>query len=493
MTSNTSKLKDHKLYKKKGLVASPFNDKLGDVISLTSWTKNRMPEYLWLGLILDQYGRTDGMKKTQSLLHEIANFTDSINHPRLSDILRLNDNEQEKIYKIISTHVDSVVISPLTIICNIEKYPTFYEFFNQCNISVEQRLDTLSNAIKIYSPHQSDEATDLRYLAMNLLLFKGKIHISDNCPNVFDAYKNYPNTEHSDPKMSSYRPSIRSSEGIDLNFIETPDGPQIIPIDTSFADYFWREMGLISSCETFSIDHKSNTNDYAEFIEKFQKIIHFITVENKDKSLSEDKFDVIVGSSTYALKIFKEIHDNSLGNSIISRMGIRTIIEVYIILKYLLKKEEKIPKIWEEYKIYGMGNYKLILLKAREKEAKETSHFVPFIADILVNEIKWEEFIDIDLKYFNKTGIREKSIEIGEKDLFDTYYDYDSNFAHGLWGAVRESSMLACNNSCHFNHIVPDSHCAQNLPDTMTDCLDTMSKLLDLLDDLFKIPESLMP
>jgi hypothetical protein len=39
---------------------------------------------------------------------------------------------------------------------------------------------------------------------------------------------------------------------------------------------------------------------------------------------------------------------------------------------------------------------------------------------------------DPEEPYFDKQGIREKSIEVGEKLLFDLFYDYDSNFAHGL-------------------------------------------------------------
>jgi hypothetical protein len=54
---NVSSLSDHKLHKKKGIVATPMNDALGDLLTPSSWTKERMPDYLWLGLILQYYGR----------------------------------------------------------------------------------------------------------------------------------------------------------------------------------------------------------------------------------------------------------------------------------------------------------------------------------------------------------------------------------------------------------------------------------------------------
>lgn len=36
----------------------------------------------------------------------------------------------------------------------------------------------------------------------------------------------------------------------------------------------------------------------------------------------------------------------------------------------------------------------------------------------------------------DKITIRDKAIEVDEKELYDIAYDYDSSFAHGLWGAI---------------------------------------------------------
>ncbi len=72
--------------------------------------------------------------------------------------------------------------------------------------------------------------------------------------------------------------------------------------------------------------------------------------------------------------------------------------------------------------------------------------------EALVNEFKGEEFIDMDTKYFDKQNIRLKAEDVGEKNLYGLYYDYDSSFEHGLWGAIRESSLLKCNNPAHKYH-----------------------------------------
>ena len=132
-----------------------------------------------------------------------------------------------------------------------------------------------------------------------------------------------------------------------------------------------------------------NVFDYQPFIEQYQKILQYVSSSYKTESLLNDRFDVIIGSITYALKVFCEVNNNKLGNEILGRPAVRMIIEILIILKYLLKRENEHPQIWGEYKLYGIGKYKLVLLKARENEMEESAHFVPPLVDMLVNEIKW--------------------------------------------------------------------------------------------------------
>ncbi|RPJ49809.1 MAG: hypothetical protein EHJ95_08220, partial [Methanobacteriota archaeon] len=451
---NVSGISDHK--KRKGALVAPLNAGLGEKLKFSSWTKERMPEYLWLGLILKYYGRKLGLEKAGNILFEISRSGISLPAPRLSMIFDLSDDDQKTIYKIILRHVEEDVLTPLTLVYRRKLQPLFNEYFFISHMTVEERIQTLSEAVKVYSPHQSHEATDLRFLSLCLLLFNGKIVVSTEAKATIEALKKYPYTEHDDENMRWYRPAIRSTE----------IGMTLDEYNTEFSYKFWREFGMITPCNPIRIDFPENTTDYKEFIADCRKALEYVFYSNKEKSLMDDKFDVIMGSTNYGLKIFAEIGDKALGNSILGRHGIRTIIEVYIMLKYLLKREADQPKIWEEYKLYGISKYKLVLLKARESNnLDESSHFPHYVVEALVNEIRWEEFIDVDLNYFDKQGIRDKSIDVGEKDLYDFYYDYDSSFAHGLWGAVRESSMLHCNSADHQFHAVPDIYDNQNLPD----------------------------
>jgi Family of unknown function (DUF5677) len=479
MTSkkNVSSLSDHKVHRKQGRIITPLNDSFGEKLILGSWSKERMPEYLWLGLILIEYGREEGFKKIEAIRKSISIQIPTLLELKFSQILGLFRDEQ-----IILGQIEPCVLSPLTVLYRAKDYTEFNEAFNIPEIYFEARVTQLSNAIEIYSPHQSNEATDLRFWALIPHLFSGRISLSNNVPDAVEAFTNYPYTSHDDEKMKMYRPIIRSMEGVfDLD-----------ENNKDFTSKFWNDIGIITKCDLIIIKHSENEFDCQPFIEQCHKILQYVASYYKAELLLDDKFDVILGSINYALKVFCEVHENKLGNGILGRHAVRTIIEILIILKYLLKREINHPKIWSEYKLYGISKYKLVLLKARENELAESAHFVPILVDMLVNEIKWEEFIDVDLKYFDKQGIREKSIEAGEKYLFDLFYDYDSSFAHGLWGAIRESSMLKCNNASHQYHTVPDIFAVQNLPDVKADCFSTMMSLIELLDQTYTIPEILM-
>lgn len=71
------------------------------------------------------------------------------------------------------------------------------------------------------------------------------------------------------------------------------------------------------------------------------------------------------------------------------------------------------------------------------------------------------------------------------------YYDYDSAFEHGLWGAIRESSMLKCNNPAHQYHCVPDIDDECNLKSILGDCVFVLNKIMLFLDEQYGMPTEL--
>ena len=378
-------------------------------------------------------------------------------------------------------YFDKRLLSPLTVLHSQTAYPLFYKYFFVLDFSFEERLDVLTNAVKIFTPAQSDEATDLRFLSVNMMLFKQKIKVMKGCEVSIDAFENYITTDHEDEKMRMYRPTIRCFE--------------LIVNKTVNEDYvikFWKDIGMLTPCKLVEIGFSKKEIQYEEFLTSSTKILEFVQSLNKELTLNQDKYHVLIGSLSYVLKIFKEIYSTNLGEGLLGRLGFRTIAEVFINIKYLLKIENEKDNVWTEYKVYGIGKLKLPVLKAREKEIDEYSHFKLPLLDALVNEAKWEEFVDVDLKYFDNTKIRKKSEMVEEKDLYGIEYDYDTNYVHGFWGAIRESSMLNCENPAHRYYSVPDIYASVKCSDVLYDAYKLIVKFFKLIQEIYEVPKELL-
>ena len=61
-----------------------------------SWTYGRMPEYLWIGLILKYYGREDGLRKSYGIISALHKLVPVLYTARLSQILKLDTDIQKQ-------------------------------------------------------------------------------------------------------------------------------------------------------------------------------------------------------------------------------------------------------------------------------------------------------------------------------------------------------------------------------------------------------------
>ncbi|MCD6476232.1 MAG: hypothetical protein J7K85_08260, partial [Anaerolineaceae bacterium] len=261
---NVSGLSDHILRKKKGTLATPFNDAFGESLKLSSWGKERMPEYLWLGLILLHYGRHEGLERAGRILFEISGEIETLVQPKLSKILSLPDDKQIIVYEITSKYAEKEVIAPLTILFKKRNFPLFNQYFYVSHLSVEERINVISEAIEKFLPHQSNDATDLRFLVLSMLSFKNKLIFSKTVETAIKAVQEYAYTNHEDQKMRRYRPTIRSMEVSmsGLNFEEQ---------DMGFSIKFWKDFGMITPCNLLKLEFEENTINYREFIDDCRK------------------------------------------------------------------------------------------------------------------------------------------------------------------------------------------------------------------------------
>ena len=476
----SSSLSQHKFIK--GKFITPFNNSLMmELGKENSWFHGRLPEYIWLALILRYYGRVEGLLKCRSVLQILRKAVPNFYSPKLSRILALECITQQRIYTDFNKYVDVASLSALTVIFTHSQYPTFATAF-LTSLSPEERIEKINDVIAETSDHQSELATDIRFLVLYFHLLSGKFHMQKE---TLELLLEYPTLSHKDEKMRMIRPMVRAME------IATPD--EIDPINEQYLFTFWDGVSRISDCNLFYIDMGSDSPDTKEYMKYAKAQLQYYTELFQAACPLDNKMLVLLGIATYSYKRICEVVEHNLFNTIAGRSVVRVLIENYIMMKYLIKHESEHEDIWIEYQYYGIGQYKLISERYREsKKDMPNSHVMYDYMDALVGEYKNKEFIDMDTSYFDKMNVREKAINVGEKELFGLYYDYDSAFEHGLWGAIRESSLIKCNTPSHQYHCVPDIENNQKLKSIWFDCMEAMNNILKVLNNVYGLPEHLL-
>jgi len=483
MKENKTKLSQHIL--KKGKFITPWNDAFGERLQLKSWANTRLPEYFWIGLILNYYGREKSINIFPPIFERLKQIDDNISLPLFSKILDLPDDQQKDFYTFICSIIDIDVFSPLTLLYTYSEYPIFTQYFCNTKIRFSERRKILEDVLQKCYNSQTEFTTDIKYWVTFMVAKYHKIVFNSNCTETMKALCEYISTSHDDEKMRTYRSLIRSLEAATSDLMSDNTN------NTNFINVFWEKMSSMSDCMLYSINFEVDNNKSKQYIELLYKILRYLTDLYTSCMPLDNKMTTILGIYTFAYKRILEIVECNLYNTLSGRSSIRNLIEVYVTLKYLYQKESENGQIWSEFQNYGIGQLKTIVTRFRDFEPKECSHVDCNLLEILVNDYKQEEFLDMDTSYFDKLSFRGKAEEVNEKELFGLY-DYDSIYEHGLWGAIRESCMLNCNNPAHQYHCVPDCENAQKLKSIWPDCVMLMNKILTLINSSYEIPKTLI-
>ena len=448
-----SSLAEHKY--EKGVYKTPMNSIpfMTPMEKNETWIYGRMPEYIWISLILDTYGSQEGFRKLSIINQHIFGIAKEVSLPQLSQILKLPYNKQERIYSCIKSITQGNILSPLTLFLTVENAPIFANAFYVDNETIESRYNKLKNIIdKTYS--QSFDLTNhTRFCVLGFIASSGRMHVTRQQAEEYSKYQFLSTDTDEFKRISS---SIRASESLLIKMNNT--------LDEEYINNFWECISKMTDCNLTILDF-SEERSLKEFNSKVHEILLYLKKLYHDVFPLDKKLEIFLGILTYSYKRLKEIDEHNLYTSISGRSAIRSLIENLIVAKYLITFEKEKPQIWDDFEKYGIGGIKKIVLYERENnnERKDVSHVSYAYLDFILNEFKMEEFTDIDVRYFDNARMGAKAEKVGEKDLFALYYDYDTQYEHGLWGAIRESSMLKCDNSTHQYHLIPDIEDEQKL------------------------------
>jgi len=480
---NESKLSDHKQFKKE--LKPPFLT-IGN-ISTSAWFDERMPEMLWAVLVIGNIER----EKALEFFRRIARFSSEnadCYDVTLTGISKFSEEKRREFIRIATSWSEEVkkTLRALALFPDIPAGEDWRSFLDK-SVGKED-WQKISTGVSKTFWHQSEEATDCRWIKFFCQIVGGKMKFSSAINGIDETLKGvfkYPN--YGD--LKHIRPFIRASEIM-------PD-PRNEGKRSEWARSFWQYCFDKTGCfpeEAVSERIKNRQKKLSEEMEDARKHYFKETVDIRNKlidhffansktSAIDSRHEGAFGIALYGVSLFIEIIFYRASLSITGRVALRSLVESFITFKYLLKKEKTEQGVWDDYRGYGTGQLKLLYLKLIELGQEIGSIEIDEL-DYLANEDKSVEFVPINLGHWDSANLRKISEEVGLKDIYDTYYGYTSGYMHANWGAVRESIYQKCLNPLHRFHRVP-TYDLPLMPSVTADARKIVNFILDCLSEAY--------
>lgn len=322
---------------------------------------------------------------------------------------------------------------------------------------------TLGDAVLAVLDHQSQEATDVRWLSLLFKIALGTMHLPKE---ILEEFIEYPNKGD----MRHVRPTIRATE-MSFAMSTAPD---------PWCESFWKKCLEKAQCKPVLLPREASLKyDRIALIKQIQEV-HKALLEHWFSTLVttdvDAKHDAAFGFGFYGLAALLEMTVGLNGLGISGRALLRTLLECRVTLAYLRHCGE--TDLWKKFRAFGTGQAKLALLKLDEM-AKDKPSFVSSSAlETLSNEDFFQEYVQIDLGHWCGLDLRKMAETSGTKDDYDKVYGWASTFVHGHWPAIRDSCMTHCFNPLHRLHRIPlPSH--RFLEDAVPDGVRLVNFIID--------------
>lgn len=449
----------------------------------SSWIDTRLPEMLWAILLSNAFPRKDLLERFTRVVLTACEITDTKNPywrkkpltVTLTGIANLKPEDKQKLMLVIaSDDLAKIALAPMLFFDNLPDKNQWESILgvNPTRLSWNKLAESIAGSFD----HQSQKATDCRWVKALYVVKSGYISFTSNVAQIPKAVLDYPT--HNEKQLRFSRSGVRSLEiGLDHT-------------DSEWSKQFWKESFEKTGCIPSRISEEEMAKCYpsqeqlVEDRKKLQELNqtlsdHFWkTLKGSDK---DPKHEVAFGIALYAADLATSSLALGMGRISQGRMVLRSLVECLISLKYLSERDE--PKLWLAFQEHGMGQAKLVIQRS-EEEGRTPKYLDVKNLGQIANDNVWVEFLPIDIGSWDDSDLRKRAIEVGLKDKYDDYYTWPSSYSHGQWGAVREAIYDLCHNPLHRFHRIPLLY-PMTLKETHDDVYILLDDIVNLLYTIF--------
>ena len=429
------------------------------------WMDNRLPEMLWAALIVFSFERHEAFDQFLRITRFINEHgkREDLHDLTLTGIARLEDKLRDEVISVIAEPF--AVAEALSSLRLFESLPAREIWLKNLPL-IDPDPDLLKGAVGAALWHQSQNATDSRWMRLVPMVIAGKMKLQ---PDMVRRLIDYPG-ENDPEKTGGF---IRSAE-----IARNPNEHVDLAWPNAFWNECWDKTPCIETEQVFlqpsfeDVISRSAVSEMRKYLLRHWKRTHTTTAVDA-------KHDAIFGMGFYSLRLLDEMMGINTGASILGRLGLRTILEIRINLKYLLDTDNN--ELWKKWREFGAGQAKLNAMKFRE--SIEPPEYIDLDSiEFIASEDKWEEMLTVELSSWSNLDLRKMSERSGLKDAYDQFYSWSSGYSHGMWGAIRESSYQVCGNPLHRLHRYP---ARLTLQDTVADATKLVDEIIQLIDNAY--------
>jgi hypothetical protein len=438
-------------------------------ISNSSWQHERLPHMLWATVLIANLPRADALQIFRKVAEACIPLPETV-YPDVSHygLAQMPSEHSKRLMAVAGAN--SEIRDLLSSMLVYEDLPGKAEWTEVLKGAKSNQPDmVLMRAVGATLWHQTQEATDCRWCRMLPLVLTRRMQM----PEVsFREIVGFPN----EGDMRRVRPMVRAEE-MSIAGFEAHIGQA--EKRAVWAVSFWQQNLRDYPCFALLRDEQIEskpTTTLARVDEVYAKLIGH-NLKTCSYTGVDAKHDTTFGMALYGLSIVRELLCVGNTNAVVGRLGLRTLLECFVTLAYLIYKNK--PDLWKSHRVFGAGQAKLSCLKLEELKSDKCFADVDVLKEI-ANEDIWEEFLPINQGHWEEGNLRREAVEAGMKPDYDKYYAWASTFAHAHWGAVRESVFHTCVNPLHRLHRVPRPH-RKALPDVIPDACELADKILELL------------
>jgi len=436
----------------------------------TSWLDDALPESLWSVLLVDSLEREYALDVFRRVAHAIDDKEFALPDGVITHSSLAREPESALmpfVRHLVKDKALAEALFPMTVLRDLPGHDIWAEHLVGAGDPAEA-WPRLGSAVLTSFDHQSQEATDCRWMKVLALLVSDKLRLPSE-DHVLEILE-YPNRGD----MRKVRPTIRASE---IGFRQREPA-------ADWAKLFWRQCFDETSCgPLFSYNGDPVSDAVGITMDQLRTLKAQATNAYMDTladTVVDARRDAVFGMVAYAVRLLEELMRPGMSTSISARMVLRSLAEIAITLTYLAVKEE--DEKWMQYRNYGVGQAKLAFMK--QGGVDEPTFVTVDALESMANEDRWLEFTSIELGNWDKKNLRKIAESSKTKDIYDLYYDWTSHHLHGHWGAVRESCFLVCANPLHRFHRVLAAE-PTLLGDVLADAARVVDRISAVVNDCY--------